>query len=171
MDRVRALKYENPTTGGTQLDSVPTEVNPAEDYLDAKGLTLGSENHFIDKAGNEIQFTDPVNGTVLLSQLGSGSGLSVSAHLILNELIHNLAENAETEVVYSANRPIRETYYTDAGKTQKIREYEFTYSGNRISAEIVTQYDDAGLPETRLTETYHFSGNQYTGSTIVKEIL
>jgi hypothetical protein len=38
-DRVKPLKYETPEFG-TELDEVPTEVNPTEDFLAAKGISF-----------------------------------------------------------------------------------------------------------------------------------
>lgn len=40
IDKIKALKFENPASGGTQLDMFPTETNPAQDYLAAKGVSF-----------------------------------------------------------------------------------------------------------------------------------
>ncbi len=73
VDTVRPLKVENPATGGTQTDSYPTAVNPAQDYMASKGLAIEDDTTLIDKAGdNQIQFTDTVNGTVKLGDLSGG---------------------------------------------------------------------------------------------------
>lgn len=69
VDKVCPLKLEQPGKG-TELDFGPTEANPAEDYLAGKGIALeNSDLLLIDAAGNEIQFTDPTNGTKSVSDL------------------------------------------------------------------------------------------------------
>lgn len=69
VDRVKPLKNEE-STNGTEIDFGPTETDPSEDYLAAKGLALeNSDLLLIDAAGNEIQFTDPTNGTKKVSDL------------------------------------------------------------------------------------------------------
>lgn len=40
IDKIKALKIENPANGGTQTDMFPTETNPAQDYLAAKGISF-----------------------------------------------------------------------------------------------------------------------------------
>jgi len=69
VDKVRPLKLEDPTTG-TQLDMAPTEANPSEDYLSAKGLALeGSDTILVGSSGTEVQFMDGVSGTKVVSDL------------------------------------------------------------------------------------------------------
>ena len=69
VDKVKPLKLED-TTDGTEFDMTPTETNPTEDYLAAKGLAIeNSDLILIDASGNEIQFTDPTNGTKSISDL------------------------------------------------------------------------------------------------------
>jgi hypothetical protein len=60
IDRVKPLKYENPTSGGTETDIFPTETNASEDYLVAKGIALeNNDNRLMDlDASGNIQFTD-----------------------------------------------------------------------------------------------------------------
>ncbi len=70
MDHVRPLKYENTATGGTSNDYLPTEVNPAQDYVATKGILIeDSESYRIDKSSTELQFTDSILGTKTPSQL------------------------------------------------------------------------------------------------------
>lgn len=40
IDKTKPLKIENPTLGGTETDFGPTEVNPVEDHLAAKGIAF-----------------------------------------------------------------------------------------------------------------------------------
>jgi hypothetical protein len=59
-DKIKPLKMENAASGGTQNDPFPTEANPTQDYLAAKGLALeNNDNRLIDLDGSgNIQFKD-----------------------------------------------------------------------------------------------------------------
>lgn len=80
-DRVRPMKWESPAEGGTQTDEVPTELDPHEDHVDARGYLaqhpgppatadelVGWER---DEAGNMV-FRDKSAGPVTLSALTGG---------------------------------------------------------------------------------------------------
>jgi hypothetical protein len=76
MDRVRILKIETPSEGGTQTNTRPQLLNYSEDYVSAKGISFENlENSFIDISsgisGTDISFNDTINGEVLLSELKS----------------------------------------------------------------------------------------------------
>lgn len=70
VDKVKPLKIED-STSGTEMDFAPTEADPTEDYLAAKGVALeNDDNTLIDKAGDgQIQFTDTTNGTKSVGNL------------------------------------------------------------------------------------------------------
>lgn len=74
MDRCRALKFENPTTGGTETDLDMREINPNEDYTDVRGVTIQDDSSndtstVISRSGNDITAKDGNNPTGLtLSQ-------------------------------------------------------------------------------------------------------
>jgi hypothetical protein len=69
VDKVHCLKYEE-GGHGTEIDTTLTEVDCQEDYLACCGLAINdSDNHLIHTSSNEIAFTDPVNGTVKISDL------------------------------------------------------------------------------------------------------
>lgn len=73
MDKVRPLKLENPSAGGTEFNPVPTEADPLEDYLSAKGFSFeDSADHFIDldPISKEFRYQDgPGRSPVVLSQV------------------------------------------------------------------------------------------------------
>ena len=81
VDKVKPLKIEN-STDGTQDDlSFYTETNPQEDYLAARGLSIGnSDNYLIHTKDNEISFLDNINGEVKLSELSNDGKLKVSSN-------------------------------------------------------------------------------------------
>lgn len=60
IDKVRPLKIENPSEGGTQTDPFPTEMNPAQDYVAAAGVSFeNSDTQVVDLNGSgSIQFID-----------------------------------------------------------------------------------------------------------------
>lgn len=67
IDKVKPLKFENPANGGTQIDVYPTEANPDQDYLTAKGFSFeNSDTRKIDlNASGQIQVQDAVETTPL----------------------------------------------------------------------------------------------------------
>jgi len=59
VDKIKPLKLESPTGGGTESDTFPTEVDPTEDFLSAKGVAFdGGETVHIWSSNNEIRFKD-----------------------------------------------------------------------------------------------------------------
>lgn len=64
-DKVKPLKLESSSTGGTENDFFQTEVNPTEDYVAAKGIALeNNDNRLVDLDGSgNIQFKDAVETT------------------------------------------------------------------------------------------------------------
>ena len=75
-DKVKPLKIENAATGGTQTDGFPTEADPTQDYLAAKGIAFeNSDTRLFDlSAGGEIQYKDAVQATYkTLNSLVGGS--------------------------------------------------------------------------------------------------
>lgn len=44
VDKVKPLKLESPSLGGTETDPFPTETDPAEDYLACAGVSLGNSD-------------------------------------------------------------------------------------------------------------------------------
>ena len=88
----------------------------------------------------------------------TGSGLTESTHELLNTLTHDIAESSFDEAVYIGPRLVNLTQYTDATKTTKIREYQFTYTTGRITQAISIQYNNSGVETYRLTEVFTYNG-------------
>lgn len=67
-DKIKPLKIESPSNGGTQTDYLPTESNPSQDYVSAKGIAFEhNDNRTIDLDGSgNIQFKDVIE-TVAIS--------------------------------------------------------------------------------------------------------
>jgi hypothetical protein len=164
MDRVRALKIEHPSSGGTEIDEEPNSLDINEDYLDARGVTLqddSSDDEDVvlsrDSAGN-MTFADQNTTTKTLAELASGSGMTEEQHRTLDQLTHELDEDHYTEYAYSGFKIQSVIEWTDSSKTTKIREYQYTYTGNKITQEVAIQYDASGVEKERLTYVYSYSG-------------
>lgn len=167
MDRVKPLKIESPPDG-TQLDLFPTEVDDQEDYISVKGIAFGSDIDFIDvdPSTGQIRISDSVYGTRTLPD--SFGGYTESEHAGVDQLVHNVSENAYMEVTRSGGLITSEVYWTDSGKTQKIREYIYTRSGNLISQIVIKQYDSSGILAETETRNYNRSGGFITSISITK---
>ena len=70
--KVKPLKIEDTTSGG-DLDMIPHEADPTEDYLAAKGVAFeNKDTTLIDTDGSDnIQFTDPIVGVKTVNQVQS----------------------------------------------------------------------------------------------------
>jgi hypothetical protein len=63
VDKVKPLVFESPLNGGTELDIYPTETDPTEDYLAAKGIAFeNSDNLRIEAQSNRLGWQDPFSG-------------------------------------------------------------------------------------------------------------
>lgn len=59
IDRIKPLKIENSALGGTENDPFPTECDPSEDHLSAKGIAFeGNEVAVISAASGLMSFQD-----------------------------------------------------------------------------------------------------------------
>lgn len=79
-DRCAPIKWESPSKGGTQTDTVPTEIDPNEDGLNARSLFLQNDSsadstvEISRDASNNLTIKDGVvSGTKTLADLLSGS--------------------------------------------------------------------------------------------------
>lgn len=60
VDKVKPLKMEHSSLGGTEDDAFPTATDPTEDYLAAKGVAFeNSDDHLAEKIGEILKFTIP----------------------------------------------------------------------------------------------------------------
>jgi hypothetical protein len=78
VDKVKSLKIED-ATDGTEIDMAPTEVNPSEDYLAAKGVAFeNSDDTVIYGESGQMRFKDvDVTTEVTLEDLlDGGNGAS-----------------------------------------------------------------------------------------------
>lgn len=173
-DRVQSIKWESPSGGGTQTDTVPTEINPNEDGLDARSLFLQNDSSADSNvevsrdASNNMTFKDGVvAGTKTLTELLAGSGgLTENAHRILRQLIHFIDNGPAEGFASGAYREVTGTifptaiiWYTDSGKTDKIVEKTITWTGiNPTTIEWKMYATDGSTVLATVTDTITYSG-------------
>ena len=116
-------------------------------------------------AGTGITITEQNDGGVETAEIAADAG----SHRDLDQLVHEIAEDYYEEFTYAGNKITNITHWTDAGKTVKIREQIFTYTGNKVNTAVTKQYDAAGVVLTgeTMTETYAYSGNNVSSITAV----
>ena len=118
------------------------------------------EMRYISGTG-EFQFKDSLgvfnprtSGSV------SGSGISEAQHETLDTLVHSVEENSYEEVIYFGTpaRISNVITWTDVGKSTKIREQTYTYSGIRVFEIIESQFDALGDILYAVTESISYMG-------------
>lgn len=178
-DRVQVLKYEQTSKGGgvgDDTEGIPTEISPQEDVIETAGVYLQDalnrdETVYIDRDGDDLRLRDVNNPVpVTLSDIVATSGLTPTTHRAIDQLVHDISEDSFEELTYGAgNRVDNITVWTDVGKTIKIREEQYTYTGNNATTIVTIQYNAAGVVivgET-MTETLTYSGNTLASLTRV----
>ena len=174
MDRVKPLKIEGTGSGGSTNDDFPTSLNKNQDHVDARGLVIqndSSDDELVgvsrDSSDNMTFHDDVVSGTKSLADLLAG-GMSEEAHRTLDQLTHDLDEGYYEEATYSSGKITNITTWETSSKLKKIREWAYTYTGIRVTTEVITQYDSAGSWKERLTLSYVYSGSRVANVTSVR---
>lgn len=137
-DRVKPLKIENTATGGDETDAFPTETNPMEDYLAAKGLAFEDTDTFLlDKIGRTIVESFPD----LYQSITYSSGIPTAVDF------------------YNSNS------FINANRVARI---DLTYTGDNLTSEVLRIYDTDGTTVLRTyTWTHTYSGSDLTSSGLV----
>jgi hypothetical protein len=97
-----------------------------------------------------------------------GTGMTENDHRVVDQLVHDLAEDYFEEYIYSGNQVTSVIAWTDSGKTTKIRETQFAYSGNQVTTETIIQFDEFGSEVERIVLTYAYTGNKVSNVTCVR---
>ncbi len=159
VDRVLPLKLEDTSSGGDEIDTFPTSLDPFEDHIECAGLVLDEtstrdESVRVYRSGGNLTFVDASNPTPhTLSDLLAG-GMGEDAHRLLDQLTHAIDEDSFDEVLRT-NGKIDSiiTWETDA-KLKKIREVTVSRSAGKVASVVLKQYDASGVLKEQLTETY-----------------
>lgn len=137
----------------------PTEVDEGVRFA-SSGVAIGSGPDDPSLSGVVAAVGDywyRTNGEIW-RKTGAGDTAWTQWHPALDQLVHSIAETSYEKLTYSGSKVTNRTYWTDSGMTVKIREYAYTYSGQKIATETITQYDGAGSAVLTLTGTYTYSG-------------
>lgn len=181
MDKVRPLKIESVSGGGSQDNIYPQDLDPNEDAVEVRGLYLQNDtssdsNVEISRdASNAMTFKDGVvAGTKTLQDLVTASGLTSEQHKVLRQGIHFIDNGPAEGFATGAYREVTGTifptaiiWYTDSGKTDKIVEKNITWTGVNPTTIQWKIYD--GDPSNTLlatiTDTISYSGIYETSRT------
>lgn len=168
-DRVKVLKVESPSTGGTDDDEgFQALIDPNEDGINVHGAffqdTTGEdENCYIVRNGSDLVFRDiTVGAEVTLDTLNSagGGGITEPQHEALDRLTHAINETSFDEYIYTGSRVDSIITWTSAAKTLKVRQVDFTYTGSKATQIVTIQYDGAGVEKERNTEVLAYTGSK-----------
>jgi hypothetical protein len=177
-EQVRAQVSESTGLGGDGNDDygVPAGIDPTEDVLVAAGIFFGAPANAQPSDGTVAIYIDPADGKLYfedIDNLGPGArrtladlvagvgGLTPGSHRPLDQLVHAIAEDSFEEINKTGNKVDSIIVWTTAGKTQKIREELYTYTGNQVTTIVTKQYDAGGaliVGET-MTETLSYTGS------------
>jgi hypothetical protein len=96
---------------------------------------------------------------------------SPSQHFNLDTLVHDAeVRTSYDSVTYTGNKITNYTVWTDNTTTDKIREYQVSYIGNKISQIVTKQYNAAQSIVEQITEVISYTGNKVTSISRTKDI-
>lgn len=163
----------NANDGTYTVDTVidNSTLKTVESLVDSGAV--GSAETFYPPADEKVGIQDPGSAYVhggtyqtlddhikdATAHSSAGGGITEAQHENVDTLVHNLSEDMYEEYVYSSGKVSDIITWTDSGKTIKIRETNFAYTGNKVTAETVKQYDGSGVLKVTLTGTYNYTGN------------
>lgn len=170
-DRVHPLKLEDTASGGTELDPYPTALDPNEDYVDSRGVTIQSATSDDEAVGierdasNNLTFWDAVAGSRTLNDL-TGGGISEAQHKALRQLIHFIDEGPAEGFASGAYRevtggifPTAIIWYDSAGEgKKKIVEQLITWTGVVPTTIVWKIYDAAEVLLATVTDSIVYTG-------------
>jgi hypothetical protein len=137
-------------------DEFPGEAIQESLLLEDEGLGLAVTPGQMRYSGGRFTMFDSVGEF----DPRTGGGITEPQHEALDTLAHDIVEDSFEEYAYSGNRVTNVTTWTDATKTTKIREEQFSYSGSRLTQSITIQYDASGVETYRVTEVITYQGNK-----------
>ena len=129
--------------------------------LQFRNINAGSNKITVtdDTANNEIDIdVVDANLSITKSQITDLDHYDDTDHRATDQLVHLIAENSYAEVERTGNQVDAVRTYTSVAKTTKIREEEYTYTGNQVTTIVTKQYDGAGLLVETYTETLTYTG-------------
>jgi len=144
--------------GSADLSDVEEAIQTILKDLDGYHPDITGQEHYTQHSQAISTIRDSLDG--YLSNVVLDGYLDDGYHRELDQLVHNIAEDSFEEITYSGAKVNSIIIYTDAGKTTKIREEQFTYTGNNVTQIVTIQYGPTGAPVETLTEALTYSGNK-----------
>ncbi len=137
VDKVKPLCFEE-LTDGSQLDFIPTEADPTQDYGSLKGISFENlDNFLVDKIGRAIV-----------------------------ELFPSLYQEAvyTSDTLTALNFYNSSSFIT----ANRIARYDLTYTSNNLTSEVLSIYDTNGTTVLRTyTWTHTYSSDVFQSSSLV----
>lgn len=155
-DRVVPAKIERADLGGDALDAsphdFPSPLDPGSDVAVARGFAPQPAGTEPDSTTLDHYFACDADGNATIRDPNTGE--ITPADLPFAE-----RRASFEEYVFTGEQLDAVIVWTDSGKTQKIREELFTYSGDQIDTITTKQYDTAGALFRTQTEPFSFTGD------------
>lgn len=133
-DKVKPLGFENSALGGTESLPTPTELDPLEDFVAAKGLAFeSSDSYLIQKLGRIVSGSFP-HVTTKISYTGSGDVDFVEFYNSASQITANRI--ARVDLTYSSGDPATEAwkvYDTDGSTILETTTLTYSYSSGDIN--------------------------------------
>jgi len=159
-DWIRPLKIEY----GDEIDSFPTEVNPADDGIICQGIAIENTSTKIEKDGSgNLLFTDAIVGSVTLSSLNSGGtppDYSKTQFLLAYQQAY---DTMYTEMVYTSGDLTQINIWEDNSKTTKLFTRDISYTTGNVTQVLTT--DELTSETLTKSITYTIGGDVDTITT------
>lgn len=94
--------------------------------------------------------------------------LTPDNHRQLDQLVHELDESHYMETAYSGSMVTAIDVWTDSGKTTKIRDWVYTYTGIKVTTIVNRQYGSGGLLVETLTYTLTYTANRVANVSCIR---
>ena len=134
VDKIKPLKLESSSTGGTENDWGPTEADPLEDYAGIKGIAFENDDNFrIEKFKRVILESFPLT-TQKITYLANGDVNFVEYFNSATQI--NANRIAKITIGYTSEDPTSETalvYDTDGVTTSRTITSTFTYTSGDVT--------------------------------------
>lgn len=137
-------------------DRTPGPAIEEELQLEDNGISPSVDGGITFKAGS-FEMRDSAG---IFDPRSGGGGLTEATHRVVDQLVHLIAESSFEEYIYTGSRVDQIIVWTDAGKTTKVREELYTYTGSQLTTLVTKQYDGTGTLVQTLTEAYSYTGQK-----------
>ena len=150
--KIRGNQVIDETLTGQQIkDDTIQSIDIEDDGIWREDInTTSTGKALITKVlpGNDISIDytgiDEGTGEVTINFNSSTGGITAASHRSLNQLVHEIAEDAYYEIERTGGRVSSIYYYEDNSKAVLIRSFEYIRNGGRIDQIITKQYDENG---------------------------